>query len=83
MAQYAVSVLVPVFNVEKYLRQCLESLSCQTLDDIQIICIDDGSTDKSLEILREFEKKDSRFEVITKPNSGYGNSMNRGLAAAK
>ncbi len=83
MAQCAVSVLVPVYNVERYLRQCLESLSYQTLDDIQIICIDDGSTDNSLEILREFEKRDSRFEIITKPNSGYGNSMNRGLAAAR
>ena len=66
----AVSVIVPVCNVERYLRECLESLAAQTLEDIQVICVDDGSTDSSLSILREFEKRDPRFEVITKPNAG-------------
>lgn len=79
----SVSVLVPVCNVEQYLRQCLESLTAQTLDDMQFICIDDGSTDSSLHILREFEAIDPRIEVITKPNSGYGNSMNIGLTQAR
>lgn len=79
----AVSVIVPVCNVERYLRECLESLAAQTLEDIQVICVDDGSTDSSLSILREFEKRDPRFEVITKPNAGYGHTMNMGLDCAK
>ena len=52
-----ISILVPIYNVEKYLEQCLDSLLNQTLDDIEIICINDGSTDKSCEILSRFEKK--------------------------
>ena len=78
-----VSVLVPICNVERYLRECLNSLLSQTLDDIQIICIDDGSTDSSPRILDEFSRRDSRIEVITKSNSGYGDSMNIGLSHAK
>jgi len=74
-----VSVLVPIYNVEKYLRECLDSLSNQTLKDIEIICINDGSTDSSLEIIQEFIEKDSRFKLINKQNSGYGDSMNQGL----
>ena len=80
--QCLVSVLVPIYNVERYLRECLNSLISQTLEDIEIICIDDGSTDGSLGIVREFQSRDARIKVITKPNSGYGNSMNRGLDAA-
>ena len=78
-----VSILVPICNVERYLRECLSSLLAQTLEDIQIICIDDGSTDSSPQILDEFRKRDSRIEVVTKPNSGYGDSMNIGLSHAK
>ncbi len=78
----AVSVLVPVYNVERYLRQCLESLRCQTLADIEVICINDGSTDGSRGIIEEF-LPDPRFRVIDKPNSGYGASMNRGLDQAR
>lgn len=74
-----VSVLVPIYNVEKYLSQCLESLCTQTLKDIEIICINDGSTDSCGIILESYQKKDSRIKVITKTNSGYGNSMNVGL----
>lgn len=81
--QCAVSILVPVCNVERYLRECLESLMAQTLESLQIICIDDGSTDSSLGILNEFARLDTRFEIITKPNSGYGNSMNLGLQKAR
>lgn len=77
-----VSIIVPVYNVERYLRECLDSLKNQTLEDIEVICVDDGSTDGSLAILREYEASDSRFKVITKPNAGYGNSMNLGFAAA-
>lgn len=77
-----ISILVPIYNVEKYLEQCLDSLLNQTLDDIEIICINDGSTDKSCEILSRFEKKDLRIKVITKANSGYGDSMNIALNCA-
>lgn len=77
-----VSIIVPVFNVERYLRECLDSLKAQTLEDIEIICVDDGSTDGSLSILREYEAADSRFKVITKPNAGYGHTMNRGFELA-
>lgn len=78
-----VSVIVPVCNVQTYLRQCLDSLTDQTLQDIQIICIDDGSTDGSLSILKEYSRRDSRIEIISKPNAGYGHTMNVGLSAAK
>lgn len=77
-----VSVLVPIYNVERYLRQCLESLRDQTLCDIEVICINDGSTDGSRAIVEEF-LSDQRFRVIDKANSGYGASMNRGLDAAR
>ena len=79
----AVSILVPICNVQKYLRECLDSIIEQSLVDIQIICIDDGSTDLSPAILDEYRHKDPRIEVITKPNSGYGNSMNCGLDIAR
>ena len=77
-----VSVLVPIYNVEKYLRQCLDSLINQTLEDIEIICINDGSTDSSPEIISEYQAKDNRVKVINKANSGYGASMNMGVDAA-
>lgn len=81
--QPLVSVLVPICNVEKYLDECLSSLQKQTLKDIEIICINDGSTDSSLDIINKFASEDPRFVVIDKPNSGYGDSMNRGLETAK
>lgn len=77
-----VSVLVPVYNVEKYLRQCLDSIIGQTLSDIEIICVNDGSTDGSLEILREYEKRDGRIKIIDKPNGGLPSARNAGLDAA-
>lgn len=77
-----ISILVPIYNVEKYLRECIDSLVNQTLQDIEIICINDGSTDNSLAILEEYEQKDSRIKIINKENSGYGASMNMGLNAA-
>ena len=77
-----VSVLVPVYNVEKYLAQCLRSICRQTLQDIEIIVINDGSTDQSRDIIRTFEN-DPRVRVIDKENTGYGHSMNCGLEAAR
>ena len=75
----AISILVPVFNVEKYLRQCLDSIQSQTFKNFEVICINDGSTDTSLAILEDYAQQDTRFRIINKPNSGYGHSMNIGL----
>lgn len=74
-----VSVIVPVYNVERYLPQCLDSIANQTFEDMEILCIDDGSTDSSGALLDDYAKKDNRFKVIHKANTGYGNSMNEGL----
>lgn len=78
-----ISVIVPVYNVEMYLRECLDSLLGQTLTDIELLCINDGSMDSSLEILKEYEALDDRVRLITKENEGYGKTMNLGLAQAK
>lgn len=78
-----VSILVPIYNVEKYLGICLDSLVSQTLRDIEIICINDGSEDNSLNILAEYAALDSRIIVLTKENTGYGASMNLGLSYAR
>ena len=77
-----VSIVIPIYNVEKYLRQCLDSVVNQTLRDIEIICVNDGSKDSSPEIIEEYVKRDPRVKAIHKENSGYGNSMNRGFDAA-
>ena len=77
-----VSVVVPIYNVEKYLSQCIESILSQTLKDIEVICVNDGSKDSSLSILKDFSSKDDRVMVIDKENSGYGDTMNIGLSAA-
>lgn len=67
-----VSIIVPVYNVEQYLEKCLNSIILQSLKDIEIICIDDGSTDGSAKILDSFSIKDNRVKVIHKMNAGYG-----------
>lgn len=77
-----VTVLVPTYNVERYLPQCLDALCAQALRDIEILCINDGATDGSPEILRSYASKDDRIRIIDKPNSGYGASLNRGIAEA-
>lgn len=76
------SIIMPVCNVENYLADCLDSALRQSFQDVEIICINDGSTDGSLEILHKYEKQDSRVKVIDKPNAGYGAAMNDGLDAA-
>lgn len=78
-----VSVLVPVCNVQEYLRECLDSIINQTLKDIEIICINDGSTDNCEDILEEYASKDSRVKIIDKANAGYGHAMNIGMDMAK
>lgn len=78
-----VSVLVPIYNVERYLDECLASLRAQTFENFEVLCINDGSTDGSSAIIDRYRAADPRFRVIDKPNSGYGASMNRGLAEAR
>ena len=78
-----ISVLVPCYNVEKYLAQCMDSILDQTFTDMEIICLNDGSTDSTLQILKEYEEKDNRIIIVDKPNSGYGATMNIGLKMAR
>ena len=78
-----VSVIVPIYNVERYLRQCLESIEAQTLGDIEVLCIDDGSTDSSPRIVNEFAARDGRFVAVHKENGGYGKGINTGLSRAR
>ena len=78
-----VSILMPSLNVAAYIRECLESVVGQTLGDIEIICIDAGSTDGTAETIREFAARDGRIRLLTSDRKSYGYQMNLGLAAAK
>lgn len=79
-----VSVIMPVYNVSKYLAQCLDSVLNQTMQNIEIICVNDASTDHSLEILTDYQKKDERIRIITlKRNSGVAIARNEGMKKAK
>lgn len=78
-----VSIIIPVYNCEDYLRECLDSLKKQTLKDIEIICIDDESTDSSYEILQEYAKEDKRFRVFQQKHSNAGNARNLGISKAR
>ena len=78
-----VSVVIPVYNVEDFLGECLDSIVNQTLEDIEIICVNDGSTDKSLDILNDYASRDDRFTVIDQENGGHAVATNRGMKLAK
>jgi glycosyltransferase involved in cell wall biosynthesis len=78
-----VSVVVPVYGVEKYLRQCVESILTQTLDDIEVILVDDGSPDKCSQIIDEYAARDSRIVPVHQSNGGYGVAVNNGINAAR
>lgn len=82
-SQALVSVIVPIYNVEKYLDQCLDSIEAQTHRNIEVLCINDGSTDGSRDIMAAHAKKDPRVRVIDKENGGYGQGCNLGLSLAK
>ncbi len=82
MAVPKVSVIIPVYNAEEYLHQCLDSICAQTLKELEIICVDDGSTDRSVHILNEYAGKDSRIKVVVQANGGAGAARNHGLKIA-
>jgi glycosyltransferase involved in cell wall biosynthesis len=77
-----VSVLVPIYNAERYLEQCLASVVSQSLQNIEVLCINDGSSDSSQAIIGRFAAADERVQILDGPNAGYGKALNRGLAAA-
>lgn len=77
-----ISVVVPIFNVEDYIGDCLDSILDQSLKEFEVICVNDGSTDSSLEILKEYAAKDNRIKIINKDNAGYGHTMNIGMDMA-
>lgn len=77
-----VSVIVPIYNTERYLRCCLDSIVQQTLHDIEIVCVNDGSTDGSLKILHEYAAKDNRIKIINQKNKGLSAARNVGLKVA-
>lgn len=78
-----VSVIVPVYNARAYIRDCLDSLLAQTLQDIEIICIDDGSTDSSASVLCKYAARDSRMVALSQTNAGYGATINKGISRAR
>lgn len=77
-----VSIIIPVYNAERYLRQCLDSMLSQSLKDIEVICVDDGSTDGSHEIIYQYVRQDNRFKVIHKENGGLVSARKAGIALA-
>lgn len=82
MSSPLISVIVPIYNMESLLPRCLDSLAAQTLRDLEIICVDDGSTDGSGGIVRKYASGDSRFRLITQENSGRAEARNAGIRAA-
>ena len=83
MDKIAVSVIIPVYNVEKYLAECLDSVISQDIQDMEIICVNDGSTDSSGEILKTYARKDDRIKVVSQENKGLSSARNIGIEYAK
>ena len=79
MKRIIVSIIVPIYNTEKYLRKCVDSILKQTYENLEVILVNDGSPDNSLEICREYERLDSRVKVINKKNGGLSSARNAGL----
>lgn len=78
-----ISVVVPIYGVEKYLHQCVDSILAQTIEDIEVILVDDGSPDACPQIVDEYAAKDSRVVAVHQPNGGYGRAVNHGIELAK
>jgi glycosyltransferase involved in cell wall biosynthesis len=83
MTEPEVSIIIPVCNGEKYLKECLDSVAAQTMNNYELICINDGSTDGTRKILEEYQRRDKRVRIINQTNMGYGLTMNRGIDEAK
>ena len=81
--QILVSVVTPIYNDERHLVQCLDSLCSQTLQEIEFVCVDDGSTDGSSAILQSYRERDGRFVIVRQPNRGLGAAMNAGIRQAR
>lgn len=79
----AISVIIPIYNVEKFLRRCLDSVLNQTMGDWEAICVNDGSPDNSAEILKEYAARDKRFKIVTKENGGLSSARNAGMVVAR
>ena len=82
MSKIDVSIIIPIYNCEKYLKECIESILMQTLKKIEVILIDDGSTDNSLKICKLFQSKDPRIKVIHQENVGVSKARENGLKIA-
>ena len=78
----AISIIIPIYNVEKYLRRCLDSVLNQTFSNWEAICVNDGSPDESYKILDEYAARDSRFKIMNKENGGLSDARNAGMAVA-
>ncbi len=83
MSNPEISLIVPVYNVEKYLKQCIDSILVQTFSDFELICVNDGSTDNSGKILEEYKNRDIRIKIIDKKNGGLSSARNTGMKYAK
>ena len=83
MGNELISVIVPIYNVEKYLRQCLDSIQNQTYQNFECLLINDGSPDNSADICREYVEKDSRFKYFEKENGGLSDARNYGIRQSK
>ena len=83
MDNIKVSVIMPIYNAENFLKQSLDCLLQQTLKEIEIICVEDGSTDGTFKILKQYAKEDNRIKIIRQKNQGAGSARNRGLKEAK
>ena len=79
----SVSVVVPCYNVAGYLPETLDSLLAQTLTNLEIICVNDGSTDGTKDVILEYASRDGRIILVDRPNGGYGCAMNAGMAEAR
>ena len=77
-----VSVVIPIYNAGQYIKECLNSVTSQTLQDLEIICVDDGSTDDSRDIVKECQTADARIKLFVQENQGSGPARNNGLGAA-
>ena len=81
--QPLISIIIPVYNVERYLPECLDSLLAQTYQNFELLCVNDGSSDSSQSILEQYARKDSRVRVFCKKNGGVSSARNFGLEQAK